>query len=303
MAGTRRRFVRCAGGVDVTASAEELDITVRGSRLHAQRFGSPSAPLVFGLAGLTGNMKHLDHLGEGIAGDALQLVALDWRGRGMSESTPPGTYGWENHALDVLAVATELGHERFAAVGQSMGASVVMKIAELAAPRLEAAVLVDVAGRVDRGVGAVIAESMDRLGKVYASADDYVRAVREQGLVDPWTDSWERAHRYELEDVDGGVRARTSVEAVAEDRAYTMTQHPYDRWKHLTMPTMLVRATRELRPGSGFVVPVDDRDAFVEQVPGATVVEVDANHLSINSHPDTATAVRSFLSTVRRPRR
>jgi len=57
-----------------------------------------------------------------------------------------------------------------------------------------------------------------------------------------------------------------------------------------------VRATREFEPGSGYVVPADDRDRFRREVPDASVVEVDANHQTINTHPDTADAVRAFLS-------
>jgi pimeloyl-ACP methyl ester carboxylesterase len=281
----------------VTVIGEEFDITGRAGRLHAQRFGSASAPLVLGLPGLSGNVKNFDYLGERIGGDALQLVALDWRGRGKSEQTPSGTYGWENHALDALAVADALGFEDFRVIGQSMGGSIAMKMAELDAPRLNAVVLVDVAGRVDPGVGNVIGASIARLGRVHGSVEEYLQIVRSQGLVEPWTDYWDRAHRYELEELDGGVRTRTSLDAVAEDRAYTMTQDPYRRWKYLTMPTLLVRANQELRPGCGYVVPANDRDAFLRAVPSAAVVEIDANHLSVNTHPDTVTAIRRFLST------
>ena len=118
----------------MTILGEEFDVAVRGHRLHAQRFGSPSAPLVLGLHGLTGNMKTFDVVGELLGEDALQLVALDLRGRGRSDTTPPGTYGWENHALDVLAVADALGSEHFSLIGQSMGGSVAMKVAELEPP-------------------------------------------------------------------------------------------------------------------------------------------------------------------------
>ena len=63
-------------------------------------------------------------------------------------------------------MADTLGFHRFAIVGQSMGASVAMKAAELDGSRLRALVLVDVAGRVDPGVGPVIAGSLARLGLV-----------------------------------------------------------------------------------------------------------------------------------------
>ena len=64
---------------------EELDVVARGRRLHAQRFGSPSAPLVLGLHGLTGNMRSFDVVGEILGGDARQLVAIDLRGRGRGD--------------------------------------------------------------------------------------------------------------------------------------------------------------------------------------------------------------------------
>jgi pimeloyl-ACP methyl ester carboxylesterase len=276
--------------------SEPLDVSVNAHRLHGQRFGSPTAPLVLALPGLTGTMRHFDVLGEQLGGDDLQFVALDLRGRGLSETTPPGSYGWENHALDGLAVAEVLGHETFAVIGRSMGASVAMKMAELDASRLDAVVLVDVAGRVDPGIGPVIAEEIRRLDLVYESVDAYLDAARADGLMEPWTDDWERAARYDVHEVADGFRSRTSSSAVAEDRAYTTTQHPHDRWKHLTMPTLLLRATRELRPGLGYCVPTDDRDLFLAAVPSASVVEVDANHVTISSHPATAAAIRDFLA-------
>jgi pimeloyl-ACP methyl ester carboxylesterase len=251
---------------------------------------------VVGVGGLAGNVENFAFLAERVAGPDLQLVAVDLRGRGHSETTPAGTYGWGNHAQDVLDLADSLAFERFAIVGQSMGGSVAMKVAEGHGSRLQAVVLIDVAGRVDPGVGPVIARSIARLGRRYDSPEQYIAEVRAGGLIDPWNSHWERAFRYDLCPTDdGGVGTRTSPDAVAEDRAYTATQDPYGRWAHLTMPTLLVRAARELPPGAGYVVPVDDREAFRRAVPHAEVVEVDGNHLTVNTHPDLVTAVRGFL--------
>lgn len=277
-----------------TGRGEELDVTVNGCRLHGQRFGSRAAPLVFGLHGLSGTMRTFDPLGEQI-GDVAALVALDLRGRGRSEATPAGTYGWEQHARDVMAVADVLGAKTFAVVGHSMGASVAMKIAELDAARLRAVVLVDVAGRVDPGVGPVIAAVIERLDRVHASEDAYLDAVRAEGLFDPWDDHWERVHLADLRAVDGGVRSRAHPVALDEDRAYTSTQDPHRRWMHLTMPTLLVRATQELPGAAGHVVPAAERDRFVAAVPHASLVEVDANHLTITAHPEAVAAMCDFL--------
>lgn len=52
----------------------------------------------------------------------------------------------------------------------------------------------------------------------------------------------------------------------------------------------------ELRPGIGHVVPDDDRQSFLRDVPTGAIVEVDANHLTINAHPNTVDATRDFLT-------
>ncbi len=279
----------------VAPTSEEMDIAARWGRVRVRRWGSSTAPLVVCVPGLAGNVENFAFLAERIADARLQLVAIDLRGRGHSEATPPGTYGWQHHAEDVFAVADRIGFDRFAVVGQSMGASVAMEAAECDGPRLQAVVLIDVAGRVDPGVGPVIAGSLARLGRRYGSADQYVAEIRASGLIDPWSDQWERAYRYDLAEVDGGVRARTSADAVAEDRAYTATQHPHDRWAHLTMPTLLVRASREIAPGAGHVVPVEERERFGRTVPHAELVEIDATHLTVNTHPALVAPVRRFL--------
>ncbi len=64
------------------------------------------------------------------------------------------------------------------------------------------------------------------------------------------------------------------------------------------MPTLLVRATRELAPGSGLVVPADDRDLFEREVSRGDVVEIDANHLTINTDPRSVSAIADFLANV-----
>jgi pimeloyl-ACP methyl ester carboxylesterase len=253
------------------------------------------APLAIGVPGLTGNIKNFAFLGERIGNDELQLVAVDLRGRGASETTRPGSYGWEHHARDVLGLADVLGFDRFAIVGQSMGGSIAMKAAQLDGARLRAVVLIDVAGRVDPGIGPVIGASIDRLFMAFDTSDEYIAAVKAQGLIAPWSRYWDEAYRYELSERNGRIRVRTSVQAVSEDRAYTVTVHPYERWRYLTMPTLLLRATCELQQGAGYVVPVGDRDRFAREVSRRAVLEVDANHLTINTHPATAEAVGDFL--------
>jgi pimeloyl-ACP methyl ester carboxylesterase len=277
----------------------EFDVPVASGRLHAQEFGPADAPLAIGVHGLTLNMKMFDYLGEHL-GDGLRLVAVDLRGRGKSQTLGTGFFGWENHARDVLALADFLGAERFSLIGQSMGGSIGMKLAELDVSRLESLVLVDVAGRVDPGIGAAISRILSGVGRVYPSVEDLVAAARSAGFVTEWNEYWDRCYRYGVVEEGGGYRSPVSATAVDEDRIYGLTQNPYERWRFLTMPVLLLRASQELAAGSGFAVPADDVTSFLAQVERSSAVEIEANHLTINTHPDMVGSVRSFLDSVGR---
>lgn len=277
------------------ATGTEFDLVLASGRFHLQRFGSREAPLVLCVPGLSANLKSFDFICERIAGERLQAVALDLRGRGKSEISAAGSYGWANHARDLFAVADALGADRFSLIGHSMGGAVAMEAAAQAASRLERMVLLDICGTPDAASLAPIAASVSRLGQVYPSADFYIEAVKSMGLVDPWSEYWERYFRYELEPVEGGVRSRSNREAVLEDSAYGAAHEAYPLWPSLTMPVVLLRASREILPGMGRIVSDADRSGFPQEVATATVVDVDANHYTVATTDASVEAVRRFF--------
>lgn len=288
---------------------EELDIQLPSGRLHAERFGSPDAPLAIAVPGVSANLKGLTFIAERVAGADLQVVAIDLRGRGLSEVTGPGTYGWESHARDVVALADALGVEKFSVIGQSMGGAVGMEVARLAPGRMERLVLVDIVGLPDATTLAPINMAIDRLGTVYPSVEAYVTLARGLGLITPWSDYWQRYFEYELAPAEGGVAARSNREAVLEDARYGETAgfaerdgkaHIHELWEHLDMPVLLLRGTREIIPGLGFIAPAAESERFLRAVPGAEMVEVDANHYGINTTQESADAINKFLEPVRR---
>jgi pimeloyl-ACP methyl ester carboxylesterase len=277
------------------ATATEFDLELPSGRLHAQRFGPHDAPLALCVPGVSANMKEFDFLAERIAGDALQVVALDLRGRGQSEVTSLGSYGWPSHARDVFAAADALEAGTFSVVGHSMGGYVAMAAAEQNAERLDRVVLIDVAGAADPTSLIAIESSVSRLGTVYPSAEFYIEAVKKLGLVEPWSLYWDRYFQYELEPVEGGVRSRSNKAAVLEDYAYGGSHDPYVLWKALTMPVLLVYATREILPGLGRIVRAGDRERFERDVPSSTVADVDANHYTVVTVDQTVTAIQRFF--------
>ncbi|MHB8681453.1 MAG: alpha/beta fold hydrolase [Acidimicrobiales bacterium] len=281
---------------------EDFDLQLPSGRLRGRRFGSPGDPLVLCIPGLSANLVGFDFLGERLVRDGLQVVAVDLRGRGRSDVAGVGTYGWVNHARDVLGVAEQLGARTCSLVGQSSGAAIAMVCAQLEASRVERLVLIDLAGAPDPQSALPILASVGRLGAVYPSADAAIELIKQIGMVPEWNEYWERYFRYELREVEGGVTPSSDRDAVLEDTGYgnamywSAPEPPIHRiWQAVTVPALVLRATQEIMPGFGHILPKAESDLFAQVVPGSRVVEIDANHYTINMHPAAATAIEEFL--------
>ena len=272
-----------------------FDLQLPSGSVRAYRLGSPGAPAVVCVPGLDANARSFDVLAAALARHGRQVITLDLRGRGASPKTAPGTYGWVNHAKDVLAVATRLGLDTFDLAGHSMGALVSMQAAVLAPERVRRLVAIDTVGPMDfLALPSVATASLRLLPLAYPSAGTYCAGMHALGILEPWEDLWKRAFAYELEGFHGLVRPRTSFRAVAEDLVYNLVHTGTSLWPRLRLPTILVRATRRLPP-FGFAVGARLRDAFLRTAPSAELAEVDANHFEIMAHPDALRAIDEFL--------
>ncbi len=275
-----------------------FDLELSSGSLHALRSGPSQGAPVLCVPGLSANARSFDALAARLAASGRRVIALDLRGRGRSPANAPGTFGWKRHAEDVLEAAGKLGFASTDLVGHSMGAFVSMQAAALDPDRIGRLVLIDGVGPPEPAVIPPILASVERLGIVYSSAREYCDRIRRPGAAVPWEDLWEQHYLDELDQVPGGVRPRTSKAAVIEDATYGATHDARQLWPTLRMPTLLVRATRQLLPGTGFVVGAALRDAFLAAAPSAQVAEVDANHYGVMAHPEALGAIDDFLASV-----
>jgi pimeloyl-ACP methyl ester carboxylesterase len=254
--------------------------------------------------GLSATLCGFDRLAERLAGGTLQLVAIDLRGRGRSEATGAGTYGWRNHARDVLGIADAVGAPSFAVIGQSSGAAIAMTCAQLEPSRVEQLVLIDLVGSPDQRSVVPVVASVSRLGMVYPSAQAAIALIKQTGIIPGWDEYWDRYFAYELREVSGGVASSSDRGAVLEDLGYGEAMYWPDLeapihalWNAITMPALVLRARQEIMPGFGFILPAADAERFAAAVPSARVVEVDANHYTITTHDDSIAAIGGFLRT------
>lgn len=119
-------------------------VTVRGADLAVSDDGT--GPAVLYGHGLTSSREQDGRSGmfdwKRVA-ESRRVVRWDARGHGESGGAPdPDTYRWDNLAVDLLALADELGIERFTAGGVSMGSATALHAAALAPERVTALVLV-----------------------------------------------------------------------------------------------------------------------------------------------------------------
>lgn len=277
--------------------AEDFDLELSRGRLHVHRFGKPGEVPVLCIPGLSSNSRVFDALGEYRQKRGAGTIAFDLRGRGWSDITAAGTYGWENHAHDIFEAADAMGIEQFDLVGHSMGAFVALAAAAHERKgRIRRAVLIDALGAPTKSALAAIVAGMSRLSAAFPTRDAYVEAVQAAGVVSPWNDYWDRHYRYDLIDAQDGVRPRTSAAAVAEDAAYGGMHNPYGLWPKLTMPALVVRAGEPLGDvPDAFVLTRADYDRFLAQNASAQGREVDANHYGVAVDSSSLRAIDEFL--------
>ena len=133
-------------------------VTADGLRLHFRDYAGASGKLpLLCLHGLTRNARDFAAFAEDYS-PARRVIALDFRGRGMSDYDPlPARYTPMTYAADVIVLLDQLAIERAVFVGTSLGGLVTMTLAAMAPQRITGAILNDIGPEMS-------AEGLDRIG-------------------------------------------------------------------------------------------------------------------------------------------
>ena len=278
-------------------NATPIELALTSGRIAGHQWGSPGARLTICVPGLSQDDRSFDYLAPLVGSADRHVVAIAPRGRGHSECTPAGTYGWPAHAADVLEIASKLGHDDFDLIGWSFGGFVSMQAIAIAPERIGRVAFLDVVGRPDASAVGPILAGLERLGAVYPAVSDYVEQVLASGGMVDCEALWRTHLIGDLIATADGFTTRTNKAAVLEDAAYGGAHDPYQLWPTLTMPALLLRAHKPVLPGLGHVVTAADAERFVRELPHAEVVDVDTNHYCIGMVETTAAAINRFLTS------
>ena len=165
-----------------------------GLKLHARDYpGDAARAPVICIHGLTRNAADFEDLAERIAANGRRVIAVDVRGRGLSDrDANPANYQPGTYATDILALLSHLKIERAVFIGTSMGGLITMVLAAFAPHVIAAAVLNDIGPELaDAGIARISAYvGKARPVENWADAAAYAKEVNGQAFPDASDEDW-----------------------------------------------------------------------------------------------------------------
>lgn len=128
---------------------------------------------------------------------------------------------------------------------------------------------------------------MDRLGQTFPSFEDYISQMKQAPFLQPWNSFMETYFRYEVEEVQGGLRSRVHPKQIEEEVQNLGKVDSSQFYKKVTSPTLILRATKGSLSQDDLVLPEEVAERMVLEIPKAKRVDLEGmNHYSILFQPN-----------------
>lgn len=267
-------------------------VDVDGLSMHYLDWGDPTKPTVVLLHGLRGHAHSWDDVAGALSPD-FHVLALDQRGRGLTDWATDGDYGIDAFVGDLVGFCRAVGLEKFILMGHSMGARNSMAFADNHADMLEKLVLSEFGPQINPKGGQRIAKELIDVPEEFDTLDDAIAYMTQFNRFA----SDAVMHRRELyatrELPNGKIGWRYDIEIRAARRRGDPIA-ALDLWPALAKiacPTLVVRATET------DVLDLDVALRMIENLPDGRLVEIErAEHMVFEDNPeDFIAAVRGFL--------
>lgn len=164
--------------MQIDRGAEQLEATVPGGTLAAQRLGDGEAALL--LHGGPGLSEHLGELAAELRGSGVATVR--YQQRGVPPSTVEGPFDVERHAADAVAVLDAARVDRAWLVGHSWGGYLALRVATRFPERVSGVLAIGTLGAVgDGGAGQLGPNILSRLDEATRAELAELEAREEAG--------------------------------------------------------------------------------------------------------------------------
>jgi esterase len=184
-------------------TAHDRRVNARGLSFHYVEWGTPAAPPLLCLHGITQTAHSWDEVAADLSRD-YRVLSFDQRGHGDSEWAPDGDYTRQTQAADLDAITDTLGLSRFILAGMSMGGINSITFAARHPEKAQALIIVDVSPEIQtRGVEHI---------------RNFIQAPDE---LDSFEEFVERAHQF---------NPRRSLENIRSRLSHNLKQLPSGKW-------------------------------------------------------------------------
>lgn len=271
-------------------------VETNGIRLHYQDYGG-DGPVFLLFPGLNASAVFFGGLiGAGLT-PALRVIAVDLRGRGLSDHPETG-YSIAETARDIIGMMDALGLDQVAVGGHSYGGLVTYHLAAEYPDRVSMAVVIDSPAEVSPTVVEQVGPALERLKLVSPSWDEYIDVVKKmpyyEGWWDPDLEAYYRADVVVAE--DGSVRSRLDPEKIHEALVGTTELDWMGIAARVEQPVLVVRATEPFGPpGYPPILPADQAQRTLDALPDARLVELPGNHITAMFGDAAAVAAKAIV--------
>lgn len=281
-------------------TGRELSLDLANRRLAALEWGPPDGTPVLATHGWLDNAATFTGLAPLLP--SCRVVALDLTGHGRSENRPlDSNHYFVDWVPEIIGVADQLGWERFALLGHSMGAGISSLVPSAVPGRVTRLVLLE-------GAGPLTTPPEDAPTLLRMALDDERRIAGSAIKIHPDLANAVAARRHGT-DLDAGS-ARVLVERAVEitDAGVRFTFDPRlktrSRWRFTEDQVMAFLAAIDcpvlaVRAASGWPVPEQQMQARFDAIPDVTRIEVEGGHHVHLTNPErVAPAIENFLGNV-----
>ncbi|MCF5708106.1 alpha/beta fold hydrolase [Pseudomonas syringae] len=277
----------------MTCPVEEVRLSLGHIELAAHLFGPEDGMPVIALHGWLDNANSFARLAPHLKG--LRIVALDLAGHGHSDHRPIGAgYTLADYAFDVLQVAEQLGWQRFALLGHSLGAIISVMLAGALPERVTHLALIDglipLTGEADSAaerLGTALQAQLALPGKkkpVYQDQDRAIQA-RMHGVVAVSREAAERLAQRGLMPVPGGYTWRSDSRLTLPSATRLTEPQAMAFVNRVRCPTQLIIAQEGMLAKKRDVL--SSLPFEIESLPGG-------HHLHLNDEEGACSVARCF---------
>jgi len=207
-------------------------------------------PTLLLLPGLTANARSFDGLITAGLSPRCRTIAVDFRGRGLSDKPATG-YSMAEYCGDVLWLMDELGLATAVLCGHSFGALIGMILAAHHPTRFSHLIMLDSSHLlITPDTVELIKASLDRLGKTMPSMDAYLAAMRQMPYLQGyWDADLESNFRADVRvNADGTVQPQTTPAIIAETIEHEYAEPWLESVTAVTQPVLLLNAPNPYGP-------------------------------------------------------